>query len=258
MTMRGLIKIEPGGGAGLSWSMASAYDLYAEYAPIMTNFTNWLQGRSMSYGQQEQLENQQRFGAYLQGGYAVYGEELEQLFHGKQTEGYMGLDTTQKPTTNVQAAGASINYEGTYPEVVKTNEQAYREIKFKTTISIRDPDLPTGWVAGFRQGNMMAMVTGELNYGLDLVMGGQGLADMKAYFQKRATFLRDLDDVEVTVSSLMFTQTTGYINADRMTMQAGQTEAQFDVQVTEVVKSIVAKSADSFHAVTNEPGLGFS
>lgn len=263
MTMRGLIKIQPkGGGDILQWGIAGTKDVLAEYSPIVTSFLNWLQGdKRMQYDQSTDLADDQRYATYLTGGYSLYGEELELLYHGKETQSYTGIDTTQQPTFNVNSGDSQINYQGTNPEVIKTNEQAYREIKFKTTISIRDPDLPitgyTEWVrADWTQKlNPLYILQQGVQYGIDHLTGTE---ELKAYFRKRAEFLRDLDDIEVSVSSLMFNPLDGFIVSDRMTMQAGQTEAQFDIQVTELVSSIVATSSNSYNSVVAEPGLGFS
>lgn len=241
MTMRGLIKIEPVGGGGLLYTMASINDFLAEYTPIADSFSNWLRNKQGDYGSQDQMRDNQQAAAYLKGGYALYGEELEILFHKSQTDGYYGIE--------------DYGQNGGNQEVVHTNETSYREIKFKTTISIRDPDLPIGPVDAARRGDMWGILTQTITYGIDSLLG---VDELKAYFKKRANFLRDLDDVEVKVSSLMFNPLIGYITADRMTMQAGQTEAQYDVGVKEVVKAIVSDPKVSTGAVTIEPGLGFT
>jgi hypothetical protein len=258
MTLRGLVKIEAGGGGGLFWDAISMIDVLAEYAPIVQNLMNWTTSRRGSYSQFENLRDTQQFTAYLKGGYALYAEDLEILFHGKETEGYMGIDSTQNPVQNVQASGGSINQKGTYPEVMKTNVVGYREIKFKTTISVRDKDLPIYGTEALHKHDIAAFPGQFLHYSLDWLVGGQGLVDLKGYYEKRANFLMDLRDVEVTASSTMFNKVTGYIDADRMTMQSGQTEAQFDIGIKEVVDTKVAESNDSFRAVAVEPGLGWS
>lgn len=233
--MRGLIKIEAAeSGGGLSDAILGMNDFLAEMAPMATGLTNWFQGKQNNFEQREDNADGQRMAAYLKGGYALYADNLEVIFHQAESEGFRG------PGGNVETM---------------TNEQPFREIKFQTTITPRDKDLPIGPVDAIRSGGGILDIIGQsVQYLSDSFMG---IAEIKAYYKKRAGFLRDLDTVEVKVSSTMFKPLVGYITANKYTMQAGAPEAVYDVQVKEVSKNIPSGSSSTTNGVAIEPGIGF-
>lgn len=236
VTMRGLIKIEStvSGTSGLFDSLIGINDFLAEVAPYATGLTNWFKGKQTDFKEQEELRDNQRFSTYLKGGYLLYADNLEVIFHQAETEGFRG------PGGNNE---------------VTTNKEPFREIKWQTTISPRDKDLPIGPTDALRNASgLFDVITQSGQYLVDKTMG---LEEIKAYYQKRAEFLRDLDQVEVKVSSTMFKPLIGYIVASKYTMQAGAAEAIYEINVKESVENIAASSASTQRGIAIEPGVGF-
>ncbi len=236
VTMRGLIKIEAtgSGSGGLFDSLIGINDFLAETAPYATGLTNWFKGKQTDFDEQEDMRNNQQFATYLKGGYLLYADNLEVIFHQAETEGFRG------PGGNNE---------------VTTNKDPFREIKWQTTISPRDKDLPVGPTDALRNGSgLFDILTQSVQYLADKAMG---IAEIKAYYKKRAEFLRDLDQVEVKVSSTMFKPLIGYIVASKYTMQAGAPEAVYDISVKESMENISASSASTQRGIAIEPGVGF-
>lgn len=235
--MRGLIKIQGNqygeAGGPLDWATATN-EWLSEVAPFIINISNWVQGQQPDYQQREETADWQRSAGYLHGEYLMYADNLEVIFHAEKTQGFRG------PGGDTQTA---------------TNKSPYREIKWSTTISPRDPDLPTPIGEGLHQGHGIGdLIMDALTEASDRIMG---VAEIKAYYEKRAKYLRDLDGIPVKVSSTMFQVIDGYITADKYTMQQGAVEAIYDIGVTESVDTTAAEVSKTEKAVPIEPGVGF-
>lgn len=238
-TIRGLIKVEATGKAqGGSWltdTLMNINDYFADTAPIASAFSDWLTGKRRSYQESQTQAAWQQQATYMKGGYLFYADDLELEYHGTNTDGFAGVGGNGS---------------------VETNAAPYRECKFKTTISQRDADLPVGAIEALRSGstNPWDYISQSVQYQLDKMAG---VTELKAYYKKRAHFLEDLKDVEVTTSSSMFFPIIGYIDCGKMTMQAGATEAQFELSAKEVTELAEANGKDTAHACSVEPGVGF-
>jgi hypothetical protein len=250
--VRGLIKIQyAGGGNNLMYWMADMNEFFAELSPLVTGMFNWASDTRIGWDAREWMSDWQRSATYINSGYLVYADELEVEFHQAGTDAYNGM-VTESETTGDPTQGNSKTKANT---ALKTNQDPYRIIKFKTTLSQRDPDLPIGPIDAFRRGDWLEIPKQTVQWGIDSLIG---IARMKAYFQKRAEFLRDFDNREVVVSSTMFYPVQGYINASKMTIQAGQSEASYDVEVKELSELIVPdEKGVTGKTFQVEPGVGF-
>jgi len=234
-TMRGLIKIVAASddSKGLTADLINLNDFLSEMAPIASQITDWIAGKRGDYDTRERESDWQKMATYLRGGYLLYADDLELTYHGKGTDGYNGVGGNSQ---------------------VQTNSEPYREITFNTTISQRDADLPIGPVDALRRGGNLFDIIGQtVQYGIDSLAG---VAELKAYYQKRADFLRDLDDVEVICSSTMFKPLQGYTTNSKMKMQGGQTEATFQIGVKEM-STLTSPGTDTAHSFSLEPGAGW-
>lgn len=237
--IQGLIKIEStksGRGVPLFDLIYGAQGLVAEYAPLAINISNDLTGQQRSASQDETLREMQEMATYMNGGYILYADDLNLIFHNKQTDSYNGV-------------GGNTN--------VRTNLTPYRELKFKTTITERDSTLPTGMTEAIRNRswNPLDYISQAFFGWLDSLSGTE---QIKAYYKYRQGFLRDLDDVEIVCSSTMFAPLKpAYITASQMNMSSGSTDATFDINIKEV-----SQLGDSGDTTTNasavEPGTGFN
>lgn len=233
MPARGLIKIMPGGGTGgLGFAIIDVNDFLAEMAPQVGGVLNWLQGAASQEVTADQQRDWQRQSAYLAGGYSLYADSLEVMYHNVGTQQYNGM-------------GANGS--------VATNAESFREVKFTTQVTQRDPDLPDALTDVTRRGswNPLDYVGAIIQNALDSATGVQQL---KAFYKKRAEFLRDLDDVEVEVTSVMFNPIKkAYITSSSMKMEGGRTEAFFDVTIKETSELKAPDPNDNTHAIA-EPG----
>lgn len=231
--MRGLIKISPNGGSGILPTLVGFYDVIAGIEPYIVSGIKSLRNVRYDYAASEYYLEREIWLKYLRGGYLVYPDNLELIYHGRETEAYYGTGNNA---------------------IIQTNEAQYREIRFKTTITPTDPDLPTPIVQAVRRGGILDLLLAVPATAIDRLMG---VEQIKAYFRKRGNFMRDCDDVPCTIESYMFLPIRGFITANQMSMDAGSELATFDVIGKEIVGLKTVEGDKNTHAPLIEPGVHF-
>lgn len=123
---RGMVKVEVRGENNEDLTVESVFnslgDWTMEYLPYVLDFSNWITGRVNNEYDRELVDKvQQWWNTVWNKNYMFYGEDVEVIYHGSDTE-------TFETGTGTQTG-------------VQTNQESYREFRMKTTISPRDYDV---------------------------------------------------------------------------------------------------------------------
>lgn len=231
--IRGMIKVS---APGNPWTVPlGILDALAGVAPFLHSLTDALMGTRFDYAESEYYRELKQVTAYAAGGQALYADNLQLIYHGKMSEAY---------------------YTKEEQIMVKSNELPYREINFKSTIGPTDPDLPRPFLKALHNFNgpedILNLIIALPQQWVNEILG---IDTLMAYFDKRAYFLREYDDVPVEVSSFMFAPVTGLIWVSSMNMEAGAELATFDVVVKEIMNLVERTGRSVADAPIIEPGV---
>lgn len=217
---RGMVKIVPRGSGNdltIADAIGSAVDWAVDFLPYFLDFYNSMSGSTNEYTTRQITDTYQNFWTYLiQQGYMFYVEDLQVTFHGKNTETYR---TGTGTSTGVQ-----------------TNSEGYREFTFKTTISERDYDVVSGMWGKTAQNvhnrntNLFDLVSGAAQ---DWWNSKTGYNIALQYLEKRQKFLRELEDVDIRISSSMFEGADVKMIDYSYTVPVGQQETIYNLKFKE-------------------------
>jgi hypothetical protein len=217
---RGMVKIAPRGEStiGILDAIGNAADWIVDFVPYFIDFYNTMQGSTNEFTSRQIADEVQGFWAYIWNrGYTFYADDIQVIYHGKDTE-------TFRTGTGTETG-------------VQTNAEVFREYKIKTTISERDWDVvngmwtKTGQNVHNRNTNIGDLIVGAVQDWWD-AQTGYNIA--KQYLEKRMEYLRDLDGVDLTISSSMFKPADVKMTEYTYQVTAGQQETTYSLAFKEV------------------------
>ena len=216
---RGMIKIVPKSDDDLTIldAIENAIDWAVDYLPYFIDFYNTVSDSTNEYTDREIIDTYQSFWYDVwEAGYMFYVEDFQLTFHGKNTETYR--------TGNGTSSG------------IQTNKESYREFAFKTTISERDWDVVKGYwsntMQAVRKKDFLGLPSAEFKDWGDSVIGYNIIWQ---YLKKRQAFLRDLENVDITISSSMFESADVKMTEYSYVVPVGQQETIYSLKFKEVV-----------------------
>ena len=221
---RGMVKITPVGKEGsILDPLKDAGDWIVDFVPFVMDFYNNMMDSTNEFDSRQAVDKVQSFWEYVvKGGYIFYADDLQVIYHGKDTE-------TFRTGTGTQTG-------------VQTNKDVYREFKVKTTISERDYDIISGEWSKTNQ-NWHSTANGMTDVGIGDFLSGAvqdwwnattGYSIAFQYLDKRQKFLRDLDGVDLTISSSMFKTANVKMTEYTYQVAAGQQETTYTLTFKEV------------------------
>lgn len=198
-----------------SGGLSGLYAEATEYLPIASSIANRGSGTKRDYFEEDairkaQIEARWSVGA---GSYLLYADDLTMSWHGTGTQAF-------------NAIGGSGE--------TQTNEKPYREIKFKTTLTPNDAILSTGWWKSTLRNSGLNPGALASDFFWHEIYSAIGSETARRYYKERAAYLRDLDDVPITVESSMFAyfpyafMVTGEVN-----FQGGSGDAVYNCEIRE-------------------------
>jgi hypothetical protein len=239
---RGMVKIAPAGSGtiGILDALGAVSDWIVDFVPYFIDFYNTMQDSTNEFDSRQLTDSVQGFWSYIMDmGYTFYVDDLQVIYHGKDTETFR---TGTGTSTGVQ-----------------TNKDVYREYKMKTTISERDWDVVNRmWSKNAqnlhnRDMNPLDYISGAFQDYWN-ASGGYNIA--LEYLEKRQKFLRDLDGVDLTISSSMFLPANVKMTEYTYQVTAGQQETTYTLSFKEVTSEEDVQNNTGQDAI--EPGADAS